>query len=332
MAELFDEIRKSSNEDIKKFNPYHGADGRFTSAGGATSFTYKPGKGSMYDMAITGEQKRSESNFDPFEEMSLMANVPWFYEKPKTQEPPKKLSSALNDDGSPKGQVQGRNIVDSFELNDKTYPSGYAHQVTDQVAEIQGFKGKPAVVSVKEFEEAAKKSGVIAYRTLSAGADVVDGEEHSEIDFAHKLMYGSGEEFAMNGDGPTAYGGGIYMAANRTTDEPDIRGLPESLYSRHDSVEYGTSENPAVVKMTLSPTAKIADYADIRKALIHEPYEVYERFLGNEGAYAAARGWDGLRAKSAGSGCDYLIIMNRTALIVCEKVEDVSGDRWENEL
>lgn len=30
---------------MEKFNPYHGKDGRFTSANGAASFTYAPGKG-----------------------------------------------------------------------------------------------------------------------------------------------------------------------------------------------------------------------------------------------------------------------------------------------
>lgn len=51
MAELF--------EEIKKFNPYHGSDGRFTTSGSAASFTYKPGQGKMYDSAIDREKERS---------------------------------------------------------------------------------------------------------------------------------------------------------------------------------------------------------------------------------------------------------------------------------
>jgi hypothetical protein len=46
-------------EDVLKFNPYHGPDGRFTGPGGATSFTYKPGHGSIYDNAIAREKERS---------------------------------------------------------------------------------------------------------------------------------------------------------------------------------------------------------------------------------------------------------------------------------
>ena len=44
MAKLFDEIMK--------FNPYHGKDGRFASADAATSFTYAPGKSTAHSKAI----------------------------------------------------------------------------------------------------------------------------------------------------------------------------------------------------------------------------------------------------------------------------------------
>lgn len=38
--------------EIEKFNPYHGKDGRFSSADGAASFTYAPGKSNAHDLAI----------------------------------------------------------------------------------------------------------------------------------------------------------------------------------------------------------------------------------------------------------------------------------------
>lgn len=46
---------------FEKFNPYHGKDGRFTSANGATSFTYKPGQSRAHNMAIQNEAVRHES-------------------------------------------------------------------------------------------------------------------------------------------------------------------------------------------------------------------------------------------------------------------------------
>ena len=57
MAKLFNDISQSP-DSIEKFNPYHGADGRFTTGSGATSFTYKPGQGKKYDNAIQSEKER----------------------------------------------------------------------------------------------------------------------------------------------------------------------------------------------------------------------------------------------------------------------------------
>lgn len=56
------EVQKSRYDviqEITKFNPYHGPDGRFSSANGAASFTYKPGQGKMYDNAIAREKART---------------------------------------------------------------------------------------------------------------------------------------------------------------------------------------------------------------------------------------------------------------------------------
>lgn len=56
------EIGKSLEviDEITKFNPYHDKLGRFSTATGATSFTYKPGAGAMYDNAIEREKKRMQ--------------------------------------------------------------------------------------------------------------------------------------------------------------------------------------------------------------------------------------------------------------------------------
>lgn len=51
------EVAKSF-EELMKFNPYHDSRGRFTTAGSAASFTYKPGQGKMYDNAIAREKER----------------------------------------------------------------------------------------------------------------------------------------------------------------------------------------------------------------------------------------------------------------------------------
>lgn len=68
-AKSFNEILKGESPDlsngaksfseIAKFNPYHGPDGRFTTSGGAASFTYAPGKSKAHDNAIARERDRT---------------------------------------------------------------------------------------------------------------------------------------------------------------------------------------------------------------------------------------------------------------------------------
>lgn len=59
MSKSFNDIISTqSSSNIHKFNPYHGPDGRFTTSGGATSFTYKPGASRAHDLAIAREKER----------------------------------------------------------------------------------------------------------------------------------------------------------------------------------------------------------------------------------------------------------------------------------
>ena len=54
----FDMVAKSFS-DIMKFNPYHDRSGRFSSANGAASFTYKPGASTAHSKAIEREKERA---------------------------------------------------------------------------------------------------------------------------------------------------------------------------------------------------------------------------------------------------------------------------------
>lgn len=55
IAKSFDEII-----EIEKFNPYHDAKGRFSTADSATQFTYAPGKSKAHDLAIQREKERHQ--------------------------------------------------------------------------------------------------------------------------------------------------------------------------------------------------------------------------------------------------------------------------------
>ena len=65
MARTFGDILKGRTaetfDDILKFNPYHDRLGRFSSAGGAASFTYALGKSKAHDFAIAREKERTAS-------------------------------------------------------------------------------------------------------------------------------------------------------------------------------------------------------------------------------------------------------------------------------
>jgi len=65
-TQSFSEIIKNRDKaqsfnDIAKFNPYHDSKGRFTTSGGAASFTYAPGRSKAHDNAIAREKERAAS-------------------------------------------------------------------------------------------------------------------------------------------------------------------------------------------------------------------------------------------------------------------------------
>lgn len=51
-------------EELRKFNPYHDAQGRFASSNSATSFTYAPGRSRAHDNAIAREKQGSGEGSD----------------------------------------------------------------------------------------------------------------------------------------------------------------------------------------------------------------------------------------------------------------------------
>lgn len=66
MIDTICEIGKNKQQydtivEIEKFNPYHDSRGRFSSANGATSFTYAPGKSKAHDNAIQRDMVIYES-------------------------------------------------------------------------------------------------------------------------------------------------------------------------------------------------------------------------------------------------------------------------------
>lgn len=316
MAVFFSEVCKTvTDERVEKFNPYHDSQGRFSTAGGAVSFTIRtknPAKQNLADRGITREKERTKN---------------WKgdgIKKPPKKKIQEKNRSALKENGEPRAQVKGKNIKGLDVVKYSTYKSGNPKGWADQVAEAQGYKAKPAVVSKKEFDDAVKRTGTVCYRTFNNGTDVVTGKHMTAKQFAEKLMYDEPENIALNGGGGQSFGAGIYFAA---AGRESNGGMPDGTSARNESTMYGNNSSSAVIAMTPSPTAKIADYTEIRSRLMKEPMEVFVIY-GDVGAYAAACGYDGVR-KNFEDGVDYMMILNRSAMIICNEIRDVDGNRME---
>lgn len=83
---------------------------------------------------------------------------------------------------------------------------------------------------------------------------------------------------------------------------------------------YGKSTQ---IQMTVDPSAKIGDYNKVLSEFHNHTNATRAKFGYDVGAYAAAKGYDGLRAKGAGWGCDYVTIYNRTKMIMLDTTESI---------
>lgn len=207
--------------------------------------------------------------------------------------------------------VDGKDITKTFNPNPQS-----KKQVFDQVTEAQGMDGLPRVVKQAEFDKAAAATGLIMFRTWSADTDAVTGKSKTARDFKEDFKHKDHIEAA--GRGGRAYGGGTYTAANsRVTPgkKPTAAHTAEAL---SDSKSYGLGI-AATAQITLDPSAKIADYNTLKAKFKSLPNATQKKFNDDEGAYAAALGYDAVRKKRPFfSDVDYITILNRTKAIVLD--------------
>ena len=205
--------------------------------------------------------------------------------------------------------AQGKDISKTFKP-DRTSKK----QVFDQVAEQQGFDQKGRVVSQKEFDAVVQKTGIIAYRTWDPGVDGVTGKQTSASAFKKQFM--EADSIQAAGNGGRAYGGGTYIATNSNPKPGTTPSAQSSRSALQDSQSYGYSSKRATATITLDPSAKVADYNTVYSAFKKLPSSTRSQFGYDVGAWAAAQGYDAMRAKNAGWNCDYVTIFNRTKAIV----------------
>ena len=205
--------------------------------------------------------------------------------------------------------AQGKNITRSFSMDHSSKKRAF-----DQVAEQQGFDKKPRVVDQKEFDAAVQKTGIIAYRTWDPATDTVTGKYVSAKGFKKQFM--EDDSIQAAGNGGRAYGGGTYIATNSNPRSGTTPSLQAMSAAKRDSQSYGTTGRSVTATITLDPSAKVADYNTVWKSFKRLPNSTKYRYGHDVGAYAAAQGYDAMRAVGAGWGCDYVTIFNRTKAIV----------------
>lgn len=207
--------------------------------------------------------------------------------------------------------VDGKDISKTFKYDPRAKGTAL-----DQVAEQQGFKGKPQVIKDSaEFSAAVKDSGIMAYRTINGGRDTVTGKIKTGDQFADDLK--NSDAFAHNGNGARVYGSGIYIAANSNPVKGRAPSRTATDAAKADSKMYGGS-GAKTVAMTLHPSAKIADYSTILSEFNRIPASTRTARYGNDrkdglAAYAASKGYDAIRTNVW--NCDYIVVYNRSKLI-----------------
>lgn len=338
MNKRYDEI-----EEIEKFNPFHDARGRFANARGFKTYSANP-KTRAGAMAITRSDTaghgRTLNVHSESKGESIRQNAHWLATGQKPKVPAatsraryqqRKLkqqqaagagtanassngkpaqSSSSKPANAPQGNripVDGKDISTSFSYSRRKIGSAL-----DQAAEQQGFKGKPVTIrDSKEFSAKVQDSGMIAYRTINSGTDVVTGKHKTGAQFADDLK--NSDTFSHNGGGGQVYGGGIYMASTSKPVKGTAPTRKMSTNAKRESQLYGGA-GAKTVAMTLDKNAKVGDYKAVHASFLRLPTSEQRKYNNEVAAYATSKGYDALRADIG--GLDYVMVYNRTKLII----------------
>lgn len=333
--------------EVEKFNPFHDALGRFASANSFRTYSANPkskdgaaaisrsaqaGHGSTWNVHRESKGENIGQNYAwlqgnqiPYSQrtgpIAGQGSKPTA-QKPKQQKPKPQPQPTRQPQQQPQPtannghtMVSGKDISKTFKPDPNSKDS-----IGQQIAAMQGYLGKPRVVSSPEYDQASMASGYTAFRTIKPGADVKTGQRTSAKDFANQLLYGDASERSLNGTGAQAYGAGLYLAASKGNSNgfavsPQAAG---NAYN-HSTRNYGIRGRSAVVEATLDPSAKIGDYDTICRKYNRLSPAKRARF-GDEGGYAMALGYDALRDTRHHRDCDYLMVYNMTKVIARDTV------------
>ena len=343
-----------STVEFRKFNPFHDSLGRFASAHGFKTYSANPktragalaiqrsnaaGHGRTLNVHAQskGESVRQNANWlatgqkpkvpaavsraryqqRKLKQQQAQQQAAQGQQKPaqaaQSQAKPAQQAKPAAQAQKPKTNghkmAEGKDISKTFSADPNSKKRAF-----DQVAEQQGFDKKPKVVDQAEFDAIVKQTGVIAYRTWDPGRDGVTRKQMTAQDF--KKMFMEADSIQAAGNGGRAYGGGTYIAANSNPKPGTTPSSKSAGAALRDSQGYGYSSSKVTAAITLDPSAKVADYNTVSRQFNRLQRSARSKYGFDVGAYAAAQGYDAMRARGAGWGCDYVTIFNRTKAIV----------------
>ena len=195
----------------------------------------------------------------------------------------------------------------------------------NEVLKAQGFDGKPTVLNKTEFLKAVKDDTFIAQRTYTAPSkDKLD---------EYINMLRSGDFYVDCRTGGRAHGKGMYAAADYTKGK-DLRRVIDEMthYQNLGAIQRG-EHYTMTETLTIDPSARIIDEANVvnefiyrytqeLKAQGYSTREINDKIISNgwrnrdKGVLASLMGYDVIRAVPSPFRADYMVILNRTKLIL----------------
>lgn len=214
--------------------------------------------------------------------------------------------------------VEGKNLAGQIQVKP-------ALQDINEVLKKQGFDGLPQVVSKDDFIKAVNDDTFVAQRTYTA-------PDKKTLDSYIDMLRNS-DFYVDCRTGGRAHGKGMYAAADYSKGNDLRRVVNEMVHYQKIGATQRGEQWTQTETLTLIPNAKIIDEAEIKKQFIFSFSQYYkgrgftqrqindkiiaEGWLNRDvGVLAAIMGYDAIRAVPSVNRADYMVILNRTKLIL----------------
>ncbi len=221
-------------------------------------------------------------------------------------------------------KLQTATITEGKNLAGKLYVKRDLKDI-NEVLKAQGFDGKPTVLNKEDFIKAVNDDTFIAQRTYTA-PDKTTLDEYIN-------MLRNGEFYVDCRTGGRAHGKGMYAAADYTRGK-DLRRVIDEMTHYQELGAYLRGEQYTMTEtLCIHPSAKIIDEGNIWSEFIYrysmnlkaQGYtikQINDKIIAEKwqsrdvGVMAALMGYDVIRSVPSPRRADYMVILNRTKLIL----------------